>query len=73
MLEAFFDALNIVFQWPNIIYPVLGTIFGEVVGLLPGMGGATAIVLLLPLTYGMDTHLAMLLLMSTSLSLWLCQ
>lgn len=33
---------------------ILGTILGLVFGALPGLGGATAIALLIPLTFGMD-------------------
>jgi putative tricarboxylic transport membrane protein len=46
------------------IYLLLGSLIGCVVGLLPGLGGATTMALLLPLTYGMDPTVALVFLLS---------
>ena len=60
MVEAFFIA----FGWPGIIYAFIGVLVGIVFGTLPGLSGAAAVVLLTPVTFGMDPRLAMLLLVS---------
>lgn len=45
----------------NLIYMVIGTFAGVIIGALPGLGPTTGIVLLIPLTYGMDASHALLL------------
>ncbi len=42
-------------------YLLLGTIVGLVFGIIPGLGGPTALALLIPLTFGLDTTAAMFL------------
>ncbi|MCC0076260.1 MAG: tripartite tricarboxylate transporter permease [Rhodobacter sp.] len=49
--------------WP-IFYIVLGTVLGVVVGAIPGLGAAMLIALLLPLTFYMDSVLALIFLVS---------
>ena len=64
MIDAFLDALEHVFQWPNILLPLLGTVLGILVGVLPGLGAAAGIALIIPLTYGMEPESAFLLIAS---------
>jgi putative tricarboxylic transport membrane protein len=59
MFEAFIDALEFLTNPITISYIVLGNITGLIFGVLPGLGGAAALAILLPLTYGMDPMLAM--------------
>ena len=59
MFEAFFDALGYLTNPITISYIVLGNITGLIFGVLPGLGGAAALAILLPLTYGMDPMIAM--------------
>ena len=49
-----------------LLYLILGSMLGMFFGILPGLGGATALALLLPLTFGMDTTSAVVLLISTT-------
>jgi putative tricarboxylic transport membrane protein len=46
----------------NIWYTFLGVFLGTVVGVLPGLGPAASIALLLPITYGMDSTSALIML-----------
>jgi putative tricarboxylic transport membrane protein len=55
-------ALMAVFAWPGPLYLVLGSLLGMLFGVLPGLGGPQVIALLLPITYGMNPSLAMVLL-----------
>lgn len=46
----------------NLLYCFVGVLLGTVVGILPGLGGVTTMVLLLPLTYTMDSATALIML-----------
>lgn len=59
MFEAFTDALGYLGDPVTLIYIILGNITGLIFGVLPGLGGAAALAILLPLTYGMDPMVAM--------------
>lgn len=48
--------------WPAPLYLVLGTLLGMLFGILPGLGGPQVLALLLPITYGMNVDLAIVLL-----------
>ncbi|HYH29857.1 MAG TPA: tripartite tricarboxylate transporter permease [Pseudonocardia sp.] len=46
----------------NILYVFLGVLIGTVIGVLPGLGPTATIALLLPLTYEIEPHTAVILL-----------
>ncbi|HET7627933.1 MAG TPA: tripartite tricarboxylate transporter permease [Bacillales bacterium] len=48
-------------QPDNIIYLMIGGLIGTIVGMLPGLGPATAIAVLIPITFGMDPTSALIL------------
>lgn len=62
MLEPLLEALAQLLSWPSVLYLLLGTLFGLIFGVIPGLGGTIALVLLLPLTFGMDSQHAIVLL-----------
>ncbi len=51
-------------KWPGIILLVSGSIIGMIFGAIPGLSGTTAIVVLIPMTFGMEPTMAMLWLAS---------
>ncbi|MGH2348856.1 MAG: tripartite tricarboxylate transporter permease, partial [bacterium] len=53
MLEALWLGLTEVLQWNALSFMLLGVVIGFWVGLLPGLGGATTLALLLPFIYAM--------------------
>lgn len=57
IIEGFMTAL----QPENLLYVVFGGFLGTIVGMLPGLGPATAIAVLIPITYGMDPVSAIIL------------
>lgn len=61
MLEAIFSALSVLLSGKGLLCVSLGCIWGLILGALPGVGGPTGLILLLPLTFGMDPMIAMLL------------
>lgn len=54
MLDAFLAGLNLVFSWPTPGYLLLGVMFGLWLGAVPGLGGVTGVIIILPFTFGMD-------------------
>jgi putative tricarboxylic transport membrane protein len=53
MLEALFQGLVAVLQWDAFSFMLIGIVVGFWVGLLPGLGGATTLALMLPFVYRM--------------------
>lgn len=62
MIEALSTTFHILAHPLTLGYIVLGNLTGLVFGVLPGLGGAAALAILLPLTYGMDPIVAMVFL-----------
>lgn len=65
MLEPVFHAawegFLIVFSWPNVLYPIIGTLLAMVFAVLPGVSGVTLMALAIPLTFSWDPVSVMLL------------
>ncbi|WP_206018710.1 tripartite tricarboxylate transporter permease [Rubritalea profundi] len=58
------DAFSTLFSFQGIFFILLGTALGIFVGAIPGLTGVMLIALVLPLTYTMDSHLALTLLIA---------
>jgi putative tricarboxylic transport membrane protein len=54
MIEALFEGLFLVLQWKPLVFMLGGILLGFWVGLLPGLGGATTLALMLPFVYAMQ-------------------
>jgi len=54
MLDALFQGFSTAATPENLMFGILGVVLGTAVGILPGLGPAVAISLLLPLTAGLD-------------------
>lgn len=61
MLDIALQALAGFWSPGAVLFLTLGMIIGLVFGVIPGLGGATALALLMPLTYGMDPTIAITL------------
>ena len=61
MTDAFPQALAHLFTFQSLSYLGLGTAIGLLFGAVPGLGGTTALALLIPLTFGMDPDSAIVL------------
>lgn len=61
MFEALAISFDALVLSGGFIYLTLGTIVGLLFGVIPGLGGPTALALLIPLTFGIDTTSAMFL------------
>jgi len=54
VIDALFDGLLLILQWKAFAFMLLGIGIGFWVGLLPGLGGATTLALMLPFVYAME-------------------
>jgi TctA family transporter len=54
VIEALLEGLVLVLQWKALAFMLLGILLGFWVGLLPGLGGATTLALMLPFVYTMQ-------------------
>lgn len=62
-MEAFFEGLMLVLQWPAIGMLFLGVLIGLYLGAVPGLGGMVGFAMLMPFTFGMDPVVAFALLL----------
>ncbi|MCH7486300.1 MAG: tripartite tricarboxylate transporter permease [Proteobacteria bacterium] len=61
MFESLATGIALLFTFKGILYLCLGVIVGFLFGAVPGLGGVTAIALLMPLTFGMEPYEAITL------------
>ena len=61
MTDALIQAVGYLFTLQSLSYLALGTGIGLLFGAVPGLGGTTALALLIPLTFGMDPDAAIVL------------
>jgi putative tricarboxylic transport membrane protein len=59
---VFVETLNVMITLKGLFILLSGTIIGMIFGAVPGLSGVTAMVVLIPMTFGMETVPAMLLL-----------
>lgn len=65
MIDSAIAAIEIIFSWPTILFLFMGVIIGMFFGAIPGLGGPIALSLLIPVTFGMDSNSAIILLGAT--------
>ncbi len=58
------DALNVVLSPTAILLIIIGTCLGLFFGVLPGLGGAVAIAILIPITFDIPTELALMMMVA---------
>ncbi|MGH0053440.1 MAG: tripartite tricarboxylate transporter permease [Sphaerochaetaceae bacterium] len=63
-MEYVFSALHFLVLPQTLIFCLFGTLAGLILGAIPGLSGGMAIIICLPLTFGMDPNLAIAVLMS---------
>lgn len=61
LLDNIAFGFSIVFQPANLLFAFLGVLIGTIAGVLPGIGAAASIALLLPITFGMDPTVAIIM------------
>ncbi len=63
-MEAFLGGLELLSAWQNFLIIPIGLALGIVVGAIPGLTSDLGIILCIPLTYGMDPTMAILMLLA---------
>jgi TctA family transporter len=53
-IGAAWQGLTLVVAWPNILYPIAGTLLAMMVAVLPGLSGVTLMALAIPFTLGWE-------------------
>jgi putative tricarboxylic transport membrane protein len=61
LLHNLSTGFAIALTWQNLISCTAGVLFGQMIGILPGIGAPTAIALLLPLTFSLDPTSAIIM------------
>jgi putative tricarboxylic transport membrane protein len=61
VLQAAGEGLALVFSWPNLLYPIVGTLLAMVFSFLPGLSGVTLMALAIPFTMAWEPLPVMLL------------
>ena len=60
-LQAAWEGWVLVFSWPNILYPVAGTLLAMFFSAMPGLSGVTLMALAIPFTFSWDLLHVMLI------------
>lgn len=60
-MQYFMEGLSSALQPINLLWVLVGGFLGTIVGMLPGIGPATAIAILIPITFGMNPTSALIL------------
>ena len=63
-IENLFGGFEHALSYQNLFFAVLGITLGTIIGVLPGLGGANGVAILLPLTLRMPPTSAIILLTS---------
>jgi TctA family transporter len=61
LISSAWHGLLLVFMWPNIVYPIAGTLAAMLFAFMPGLSGVTLMALAIPLTLHWDPLPVMLL------------
>jgi putative tricarboxylic transport membrane protein len=61
VFDGFLQGLQVAFSLEGITFVLIGVVIGTVIGMIPGLGPITAIAVMIPITYGMDPAIALLL------------
>jgi len=61
LLHNLYTGFGIALTWQNLLCCTAGVFFGQLIGILPGIGAPTAIALLLPLTFSLNPTSAIIM------------
>lgn len=61
VFDGILSGFQVAFSLQGLFFVLLGAIIGTIIGMIPGLGPITAIAVMIPITYGMDPALALML------------
>lgn len=59
--EGLLQGFQVAFSWEGIIFVFIGVLFGTIIGMIPGLGPISAIAIMIPITYGMNPTIALVM------------
>lgn len=60
-IEGIMTGFQTAFSLQGILFVIIGVLVGTIIGMLPGLGPITAIAVMIPLTFGMDPSIALIM------------
>lgn len=61
MFEGIVQGFQVAFSWEAILFVFIGVLLGTIIGMIPGLGPISAIAIMIPVTYGMDPTIALVM------------
>src|SRR5271154_4740320 len=61
-IHSLMQGFSVALSWYNLMLMMVGITLGVIIGVLPGLGGANGVAILLPLTFSMDPTSAIIML-----------
>lgn len=59
--EGLFEGFQVAFSLQGILFVLIGVVTGTLIGMMPGLGPISAIAIMIPVTYGMDPSIALVM------------
>jgi putative tricarboxylic transport membrane protein len=60
-VEGILAGFQLAFSWEGMMFVFIGCFVGTIIGMLPGLGPISAIAVMIPITFGMDPTLALVM------------
>src|SRR5690625_7012919 len=61
VLEGMIQGLQVALSIEGLMFVFIGVLLGTIIGMLPGLGPITAIGVMIPISYGMDPNMALVM------------
>ncbi|ALA51799.1 tripartite tricarboxylate transporter permease [Shouchella clausii] len=59
--EGLLQGFQVAFSWEGILFVFIGVLLGTIIGMIPGLGPISAIAIMIPITYGMNPTIALVM------------
>ncbi|MDO7269383.1 tripartite tricarboxylate transporter permease [Shouchella clausii] len=59
--EELLQGFQVAFSWEGILFVFIGVLLGTIIGMIPGLGPISAIAIMIPITYGMNPTIALVM------------
>ncbi|MEC3884078.1 tripartite tricarboxylate transporter permease [Halobacillus sp. HZG1] len=60
-MDGLMQGIQVAFSWQGILFVLIGVVAGTLIGMMPGLGPISAIAIMIPITYGMDPSVALVM------------
>ncbi|GEN82449.1 tripartite tricarboxylate transporter TctA [Sporosarcina luteola] len=61
VMDGILEGAKVAFSFHGILFVLMGVFLGTIIGMLPGLGPITAIGVMIPISYGMDANMALVM------------